>query len=395
MNSLITKVVVAFVLTSVVGCSMKDNHKTQKQAATQQWNSARAAVLASLASDQFKTGNFDKCRESLDEALRMDPKNVDLHILSARVNIETGRLELAEAALNKAAELAPKNGEIDYLLGTVNQRWQKLPKAEADYAAAIEKQPDDPAYLLARAEAMVLVGKQEQAISMLLERVVFFEHSAAIRDALGQMFEQSGKLDEAIEYYRQASVLNAEDDEVRQRLSLALFSAGRYRDAIAPLNRLLKKDAFAQRTDLLLAAGQCLLELNSNLDARGRFEAASQANPSLTAAWQGVAKASLRLRDYRRAEFALAKAIAITPSDPQPHVLLGYSKLEQGKLDEAMLCFRRAIALDSRDAVSLAMTGFILQRQGRRMEAVEWYGRALAVNPSDPLASQLMASVER
>ena len=40
-----------------------------------QWNTTRAQVLLSLAGDQYKTGNFDKCRQTLDDALQLDPSN--------------------------------------------------------------------------------------------------------------------------------------------------------------------------------------------------------------------------------------------------------------------------------------------------------------------------------
>src|SRR5262245_28227365 len=117
-------VALVLALASVVGgCgSMKNEQKIQ---AKKEWNSARANVLYSLAKDQYATGNFDKSRQTVDEALGMDPQNVGLRILSAKLNIEQGRLELAEADLKLARATAPKNAEADYLTGVIYQRWQK------------------------------------------------------------------------------------------------------------------------------------------------------------------------------------------------------------------------------------------------------------------------------
>src|SRR5215217_6818389 len=122
--------VVCVALLGGVGCSEK--HQTQKQAATQQWNSARANVLFGLAKDQYATGNFDQSRKTITEALRLDPDNARAHVLSAKLAIEQGQLELAQRELEKAAKLNPKDAECDYLSGVVYQRWQQ-PQTAYDY----------------------------------------------------------------------------------------------------------------------------------------------------------------------------------------------------------------------------------------------------------------------
>ena len=50
----------ALLTLGIAGCN---NQKTpfQKEQANKEWNGARASVLASLANEQFQSGNFDKC----------------------------------------------------------------------------------------------------------------------------------------------------------------------------------------------------------------------------------------------------------------------------------------------------------------------------------------------
>ena len=50
----------------LIGCDGGGLTPDQKVEANKQWNDARAGVLASLANDQYKSGNLDKCQESLD-----------------------------------------------------------------------------------------------------------------------------------------------------------------------------------------------------------------------------------------------------------------------------------------------------------------------------------------
>src|SRR5947208_13806856 len=85
--------------------------KTQKEAATAQWNRARANVMIGLARDQYATGNFDASRKTVDEAQRLDPENAPLRILSAKLAVESGQLELADKELAKARQINPKAAE--------------------------------------------------------------------------------------------------------------------------------------------------------------------------------------------------------------------------------------------------------------------------------------------
>jgi Tfp pilus assembly protein PilF len=99
--------VILLVLTIATGCS--DNEKKAKEQSALRWNQARASVLFGLASDQYKTGNFDPARKTVNEALRIDPDSARLRILSAKLAIEGGQLELAEKELERARQINPRN----------------------------------------------------------------------------------------------------------------------------------------------------------------------------------------------------------------------------------------------------------------------------------------------
>ncbi|HMO25083.1 MAG TPA: hypothetical protein PKB10_02330, partial [Tepidisphaeraceae bacterium] len=79
---LIRIIAVAAVLTAA-SCA-KDGQPDQKAQARQQWNAARAGVMYGLAQDQFKNGNFPAARQTVGDALKLDPDNAQLHVLSAR-----------------------------------------------------------------------------------------------------------------------------------------------------------------------------------------------------------------------------------------------------------------------------------------------------------------------
>src|SRR5918993_44627 len=234
---------IALVL-GAAGCS-GTKQPTQKQKATQDWNRARANVMYGLAKDQYATGNLDAARKTTDDAQRLDQENGPLRVLSAKLAIEEGNLDLADKELAKARKLNPKNAEADYLSGVVNQRWQKPEVALEFYSAAAEKQTGELAYLLAKSEMLVFLGRQEEALRLLQAKVVYFESSAVIRDAVGQLLMQFKKYDEAATVLRQATILATDDLIIQEHLGVALYFAGKYAEAIEPLRKVSKNEAYS------------------------------------------------------------------------------------------------------------------------------------------------------
>ena len=376
----------------VAGCS-GSKKPTQKEAARQHWNQTRANVLLSLARDQYVTGNFEKSRQTTDEALVMDPKNPGLRLLSAKLAIEQGRLEQAEGELKIAREVAPKNPEADYLSGVIYQRWQKPQLAHDYYKAAADKAPSELAYLMARAEMLVEMGEPSDALKLLEAKVVYFEHSATIRTAVGQLLVEQRRYKEAVDIFRQASILATEDLTIREQMALAMFYAGQYREASDALNRLMKNDQYAQRGDLLAALGECQLQMGQYREARATLESATQRDNSSAGVWLSLAKAAMQLNDPKRAEVSLKKSLAIEPDSSEAHLMLGYMRLRQNRFADALPAFRKASALDQTDTVSLCMVGYALEHMGKPEQAIQFYSKALRLKPNDEMASKFMASV--
>jgi Flp pilus assembly protein TadD len=377
------------------GCA-SDGKKAQtpKEQAVKQWSQARAAVTGSLARSQYENGNFDKARKSIDEALKLDPENVNLHLLSARLSIETGQLEVAMKELELTRKLDEKNAEVEHLTGVVYQRWQKPELACQHYARAFEKNDKELAYLLAQAEMLVMLDRPHDALSALRERIHGFEHNAAIHHCIGQVLIDMQRYAEAVDAHRQAALLAPEDVEIREHLAMALFYNRQYRDAGDSFTRLLRDPENAKRAELWVALGECQLQIGRANDARNSFETATQLDATSTSAWLSLAKATLEVGDMRRAETVLRKAIALDATSAEAHLMLGYLRLRQNRLEDAMKAFRQASALDRTDPVSLCMIGYVLEKSGKPEYASRYYAQALKVKPGDELATKLMASID-
>ncbi len=377
----------------IVGCGggggLTPNQKVQ---ANKQWNDARANVLASLAADQFKNGNLEKCQETLDQALRLEPDKAPLHILAAKLSIEQGDLEPAEAHLAAARRLDPRNAEADYLTGIVLQRWHKSEEARAAYAAAVQKEPAELSYLLADAEMLVAIDKPAEAVALLQSKAAFFEHSGVIRDEIGQLLIQQKQYAKGIDALREASILSSEDPTIREHLAFALYTDGQFVEAAASFNRLLKEPNYQSRADIQAALGDCLARSQQLTDAIKQYDAATRLNPGCSGYWLGFAKVAVQLNDLPRADLAVRKAISLEPANSDAQCLFGYISLKQNKLAQSLAAFRNAAELNPTDSVSVCMQGYVLDRMGRKAEAPAFYARAHEIDPDDALANRLWMS---
>jgi tetratricopeptide (TPR) repeat protein len=378
---------------AVGGCASSEPKKSSTEQAKEHWDTARAGVLASLGKDQFESGQFDKARKTIDQALALDPANPGTLVLSARLHIERGDLERAEATLVSAGEIDPTNAQVDYYKGVVYQRWHQKQKSHDAYAAAMQKDPRELAYVMARSEMLLSLQQYDGAIELLRGEMPNFENSAIIRHSLGQMYLTQKQYRQAVDVLRQATVLATEDQSIREHLALAYFHNGDLPQAIELFNRLLRDPDNESRYDLHIALGEAQMQLGRYAEARGAFDAACRIRPASAQAWLSHAKACMQLKDMRRADASLQRSLALDNESAEGFLLLGYLRVQEERWSEALGAFQKANLLDRSDPVSVCMIGYVMQKTGKHDQALHFYGRALQLAPHDEMAQRLMASI--
>ncbi|MGH7858461.1 MAG: tetratricopeptide repeat protein, partial [Candidatus Binatia bacterium] len=84
--------------------------------------SGAADVYVARAIVAYEDKRYDDALRELDEALELEPENVEAHFYSGLVRIALGELGDAAAALERARSLSPEDPAILYQLGVVNVR---------------------------------------------------------------------------------------------------------------------------------------------------------------------------------------------------------------------------------------------------------------------------------
>lgn len=88
----------------------------------------------------------------------------------------------------------------------------------------------------------------------------------------------------------------------------------------------------------------------------------------------------LSLGDYEGAEQALAKAIELSPGDPQSEALLGWAQMLQEKYDDALMNFQRVLMREPQNALARINVGYICLKKGIFGEAIEHLSKAIRLD---------------
>lgn len=391
-NILKSLAAVAVVL-ALTGCAMQ-THAQAKKKAYDRWADARAGILYSMAMQRFESGDLEEAHRTCLQGISARPEQADFYELQGRVLIERGELERAFQALRKATELEPKRMLSHYMLGVVLQRWEKYAEALHSYETAYQTAPDDVAPLLAMSEMLVKLGQTDQAIARLQDKLVYFEHNAAIRTTLGRIHMLRGESDLAVRLYREASLLSPEDDLIREQLALTEYATGAYGDAIYRLQRLLDVEEYKDRTDLRLTLSDCYLATGQTRRAGELLLGVTRQDPTHLTAQIKLGQVAWMLKDYPRLGEVAERVVKLAPQRYEGYMLHGMALQQTGQTAEALGQFDLATQFAPDNAVPHLLKGMALEQDGNLVAAAEAYRQALRVNPNDPRSRKLLAGLD-
>ncbi len=164
-----------------------------------------------------------------------------------------------------------------------------------------------------------------------------------------------------------------------------MINAGRARDAVAPLEQLVRDDPSNHVFRETLA--RALRASGDVPRAIALYRQAVALAPNDADAWYNLAVALEEGGNVREGEVALAEAEKRDPGRPEIHNIRGTALAEAGDLPSAEREFRATIAGDPRNARAYNNLGNVLRGMNRDTEAAEAYRRAIELAPhyADPL----------
>ena len=393
----------ASMIALVSGCAPRAAGKEARIEANARFQRTTSLVSFDQAKQAFESGELEKARKDVESALARSNKEAKYWSLLGRIELESKKLEKAVEAFGKAIECDPKLAEPYYYRGIVYQRWSQNDKAIADYLKASELDSERIAYVLAAAELMIAERNLDDARMLLLPKLAYFEHNAAMHELLGDIAQMNGDSASAASSYERAMMIDTEAPLVAGKFVAALFDAGQYQKCLDTVRRQ-RQQAQAEQTsgkrfvpalEMLRHEGRSLAMLGRIAEARVVFSDTVREYPEDVAGWRDLATAALALDDMQRAQSASERLIALSTDDPAGYMLRGYVAERKGNYEEAIGWHNSACQRGPRNSEAHIALGMALAHAGRKNEAMKALEKALTLDPASELAKEAIATVSQ
>jgi tetratricopeptide (TPR) repeat protein len=262
---------------------------------------------------------------------------------------QTGHWRSSMALFEHALEVVPRNPTIRYNVANRLRDQGKIDEAILHYRRALEATPDSTQLNVNLANVLRKQGRIKEAV-VLYERALKADPDDVLANTnLGSAYRSRGRLDEAEHHYRMA--LRAGPDKTAlYNLANLLLSREEFAEAIDRYREALEVDANDPRVHNNLASA---LFTSGDLEAAEQhFRAALLIAPNYYRAYnnlgmllqeQGRIGDAIRLYQY---------ALRIEPGYADAHGNLAGALRVQGDREQAIHHYRRALEIDPGDAES-------------------------------------------
>lgn len=201
---------------------------------------------------------------------------------------------------------------------------------------------------------------------------------------------RSGRLEEAIEGYREVLARNPAQFDALRLLGAALLSTARYEESLAMLERALHLKATLPEVWAL--RGDALARLGRGSEAVASYDRALALQPEAAGTWSGRGAQLLGLGRFAEALESFQKAVALEPRSAAAWVYHGNALNELGRHAQAVASYDCALSLAPARPAEVWHLRAVAQRSlGLRETSLECCERALRIESSNEPATILRA----
>lgn len=342
-----------------------------------------APALRGLGEAQFRSGRFSEAVARFEASLQADPDDLGAQIGVAKSKLSLDRIEDALKALRELAKKEPKSAAVAYWLGRALEASGDKDRASATYHVAIEKAAVSPELVDVYVALAILQnerGQAEQAQKTLAEAKKKLPESAALHRALGDLAVLQARYPDAVQEFRRALELDAEDLAARFRLGVALRRSQSYPAATEVLDQVAKVDP--EHPGLALERGLIFEATGHGPEALKAYEAALAKAPTDPELMLRAGCGSVSAGQAERGEELLRKVLALRPNSAEVNHCLGRGLLLRDKVADAQRLLDRAVEIDPNRAEYHLYSGWAANEASNAPKAERELAKALELDGS-------------
>jgi tetratricopeptide (TPR) repeat protein len=281
--------------------------------------------------------------QALTEALKIEPLSSESRDML--IDIKLGRNDF-DGAIQLAKEgivLDGKNGGSHFRLAQIYIQQWRLNEALEQLNLAIADDASNAKFFRNRASVKKLKGELESAIVDQQVAVHLGKDKAFELTELANMNVAAGNSNKAVENFKQALVVDPENQQARERLFKLLLQERRYDDVATQYQEQIARDP--KKAELHLGYANVLLMLNQSDKAIAEFKEAANLAQSDPTAHRSLGAFYITRKEYGKAAAEYTRALNLVPGSVKDLVALGFCYAENDDYLKAEAAFVTALAL--------------------------------------------------
>jgi len=225
------------------------------------------------------------------------------------------------------------------------------------------------------------IGYWRDSETLFGHAIAVTKNNAVAHISLGNAFIQSGRIDDAIVQYQEASEINPNSAEAQNNLGNAFLQKGKVDEAVIHYQKALEvAPGYAQAHDDL---GDVFLHKGNESAAIQQFQMALEIDPKDARSHIDLGIALYQSGRMDEAIVQYQMALEISPDDTKTHNNLGLALYQSGRTDEAAAQYQSALDIDPKNAdAHINLGNFFLQAK-QFDDAIIHYEKALEIDPND------------
>ena len=349
--------VVAFGLCglTLTGCGSSKTPTAEKPAAATA--SSEVKSLLEKATTALQQRQWKPALESLNDAIKLDPKCADAYFQRASLFADAGQAQAALIDFTKAVELAPKDAKLRHTRGFFLMTHKQIDLAIADFSAAIEINPKHTQALNNRGLAWFTKGDQAKARADFDQALQIDPKYVEALINRGFLAYQSKQHKQAVADDTLALKLQPENVNALNNRGLAHMELKDYESAAADFTQAILKERYNAKFYLQRRA--CYLQLGRDDDAQADAE---------KVAWLG------KLNELNR-------NVTQEPKDAGKYVQLAQHLIAGGEEKVGLASYETALHVQPKYGRAYSSRAAFWMSQGEFDKAIEDCDRALKLDP--------------